>query len=68
MELHSHQKSPQGTPQVGSLFTALFSADNTWYRALVEQVTGDKVIDMTSLLLLLVVTIVTGTLYGLWKC
>ena len=68
MELHSNQKSPQGTPQVGSLCTALFSADNIWYRALVEQVTGDKVIDMTSLLLLLVITIVTGTLYGLWKC
>ena len=67
MELHSSQQYPQGTPLVGSLCAALFSADNIWYRALVEQVTGDQVTNMTLLLLwLLVVTIVTGTLHGLW--
>ena len=69
MKLHSSQHCPQGTPLVGSLCAALFSADNFWYRALVEQVTGDKVTDMIWLLLwLLVVTIVTGALHGLWKC
>ena len=64
MELHSSQHYPQGTPLVGSFCAALFSADNIWYRALVEQVTGDKVTDMMWLLLwLLVVTTVTGVLH-----
>lgn len=67
--LHSSQKSPQDTLLVGSFCAALFSADSVWYRASLEQATGDKVIDMTSLLLsLLAVTIVTDTLYGLWQC
>ena len=58
---------------MGSLCAALHARaymNTSWRRGLIEEVIGDKVIVMKSLLLLilLVVTIVPGTLYGLWQC
>ena len=50
-ELQSHQ-SNWGTPQVGSLCAAIYSVDNDWYRARVEEMIGsDEVCSVKDILI-----------------